>query len=673
MGGLPRILVVDDELGPREALRMILKSKYQVMTATNGPDALQIIRNTPPDLVLLDIKMREMHGIEVLQAIKRLDATIEVIMITAYASVETARNAMAYDAMEYLIKPFGKAEIDKVVSKALARRATKLDSRQEVRLLLEQIRTLSQASTTPASSQEFVHGATVLLQQGMRLLPARAALLHVFVPSTQHLVCPVSLAMPAEYRSRVEDDAWGTFLHTTLTLRQPRLVIPTSLSAQDATMLQTLRACGYAGGVFFPVLAEPETLGVVSFLLATPETLREDYRDIGTMFAELMAFTIRTHQRYQVSQQDAASQAQRIAQLSILREISRAIIGNLELDNVLQSIGNQLQSGLGYAGLYVWLWETDTRQLRQVYGRGPQHGWQPLGRLQDIPQALRVEQDADTQIVLAPLVLQGNPLGIIKLVRHIHQSPLAEFEIEMIRMLLDYIVLVVKNSQLYEEIKYNKDYLENINKEKEILLKEIHHRVKNNLQIISSLLYLQSRGIHDESIIELFEDSQNRIKSIALVHERLYQTQGMARIQLDSYIQELTAHLFHACGAKADTICLRLDIDDISLGLDTAIPCGLILNELVSNALKYAFPTRQEGTIHIAIHRNPEDTLTLTVRDDGIGLPEEIDFRHTESLGLQLVTMLVTQLQGTIALHAQQGTAFVISFRELTYKERLQG
>src|SRR5688572_23661866 len=147
MGDAHRILVVDDELGPREALRMILKSKYQVLTAVSGPEALEVLHKTPPAIILLDIKMREMNGIEVLKAIKEADTDIEVIMMTAYASLQTARDAIAHGASEYLIKPFSKKEVEASIEKALARRAARTGAQQDVRTLLDQLRTLAHTST----------------------------------------------------------------------------------------------------------------------------------------------------------------------------------------------------------------------------------------------------------------------------------------------------------------------------------------------------------------------------------------------------------------------------------------------------------------------------------------------------------------------------------------------
>jgi two-component sensor histidine kinase len=200
--------------------------------------------------------------------------------------------------------------------------------------------------------------------------------------------------------------------------------------------------------------------------------------------------------------------------------------------------------------------------------------------------------------------------------------------------------------------------------EKEVLLREIHHRVKNNLQIISSLLNLQSRYIKDKQVLHVFQESQDRIKSMVLIHKKLYQSKDLARIDFAEYVRSLIADLFRSYKADYDLITLKTNIDDVFLGIDTAIPCGLIINELVSNSLKYAFPEGGQGEIRIDLHSEKEGKFTLIVSDSGVGFPEDLDFRNTESLGLQLACTLVDQLQGTIGLDRTGGTKFKIAFTE---------
>ena len=199
--------------------------------------------------------------------------------------------------------------------------------------------------------------------------------------------------------------------------------------------------------------------------------------------------------------------------------------------------------------------------------------------------------------------------------------------------------------------------------EKEVLLKEIHHRVKNNLQVISSLLKLQSTYIDDEKTLSLFRDSQNRVRAMALIHERLYQSSDLAKIEAKEYIKTLVSNLVQSYSIDSNSIHLISQIDPIFLDVDTAVPCGLILNELLSNALKYAFPKGQAGTIHLEFISQPSQQYLIRVQDNGVGLPEDFQSQEWETLGLQLVWNLTGQLDGEIQVNSsKEGTEFQICF-----------
>ncbi len=208
--------------------------------------------------------------------------------------------------------------------------------------------------------------------------------------------------------------------------------------------------------------------------------------------------------------------------------------------------------------------------------------------------------------------------------------------------------------------------------EKELLLREIHHRVKNNMQIISSLLNLQRSYIHDEEAANILQESQGRVKSMALIHEKLYQTSDLARINVEEYIQSLTMNLFHSYTVNPG-IKLSMDVSDLYFNIDTAVPLGLIINELVSNSLKYAFKDRDEGEIRISLLETAEPgKYLLLIRDDGTGFPHELDFAESHSLGLQLVNTLVNQLDGEIEMITNGGTTFNMIIHEQKYKERVK-
>lgn len=226
----------------------------------------------------------------------------------------------------------------------------------------------------------------------------------------------------------------------------------------------------------------------------------------------------------------------------------------------------------------------------------------------------------------------------------------------------------------YEDIterKHAEERLKASLREKEVLLKEIHHRVKNNLQVISSLLKLQAGYIKDKQTLEILQESQNRVRAMALIHEKLYQSKDLAKTDFAEYVRNLTRNIIRSYG-NPHNIQLKIDVAEIRLSIDAAIPCGLIINELVSNSLKYAFPSNmpieQTCEIYINLHTTSPENYVLTITDNGVGLPEHIDFRNTPSLGLQLVCTLTEQLQGTIDLDRHNGTQFQLTFADSKFK-----
>ncbi|MFP4388148.1 MAG: sensor histidine kinase [Desulfococcaceae bacterium] len=198
--------------------------------------------------------------------------------------------------------------------------------------------------------------------------------------------------------------------------------------------------------------------------------------------------------------------------------------------------------------------------------------------------------------------------------------------------------------------------------EKEVLLREIHHRVKNNMQVISSLVSLQSDELRDESSRTALNDISHRVRSMALVHEKLYQSEDLARVDFADYAESLLEYLWHAHGSRTSGIRLRTELNPTRISVEKALPCGLILNELVGNALKHAFPGQTEGLVTVSLRQNSEDRVHLLVRDDGVGLSPEMDWRNATSLGLRLVVMLARQLKADVAVKEPPGTEFAIAF-----------
>ncbi|MDO9045536.1 MAG: histidine kinase dimerization/phosphoacceptor domain -containing protein [Methanobacteriaceae archaeon] len=219
------------------------------------------------------------------------------------------------------------------------------------------------------------------------------------------------------------------------------------------------------------------------------------------------------------------------------------------------------------------------------------------------------------------------------------------------------------------DITKKKELLKQLEKsleEKDLLLKEIHHRAKNNLMIISSLLNIQSTYIKDKESQEIFKESQNRARSMAIIHERLYQSVNLKKIDFSDYIRTLSSELFHAYVDDSARIRLEINLDAIFLDINLAIPLGLIINELITNSLKHGFPEGRSGKITINFHEK-ENLYELIVEDNGIGFPEKLDFQNTPSLGLQIVNSLADQIDGEIYLDRSQGTVFTITFKKSKY------
>jgi two-component sensor histidine kinase len=243
---------------------------------------------------------------------------------------------------------------------------------------------------------------------------------------------------------------------------------------------------------------------------------------------------------------------------------------------------------------------------------------------------------------------QGNRLSIDK-----HKVPILDDSKQVIGIIglsFDITPLKVREEQLRASLR-----------EKETLLREINHRVKNNLQIVSSLLNLQLQSITDEKARALLQESRNRIYSMATIHELLYRRSEMETVAVKDYIDEITRYLMEVYELSFTTITIEKEIDDIELDMDEAIPVGLIITELVSNSIKYAFPETQEGTIFISLKVH-ENSVELVVRDNGVGMPETVLAREGHSLGLLLVQALVDQLQGTFSVDNRDGAYFSVVF-----------
>ncbi len=368
--------------------------------------------------------------------------------------------------------------------------------------------------------------------------------------------------------------------------------------------------------------------------------------------------------------------------------ISEIAITAGSLGELFPSIHEVIGGLMPARNFYIAMYDDEARMLSFPYfvdeiDEAP--GPEPLGRgltdyvlrrgeplLADPAKFLKLEKAGEVESVGAPsidwlgvpLKVQDRTIGAMVVQTYTEGIRYRPEDMDILTYVSTQVAVAIQRKRAEEALKASL-------REKEVLLKEIHHRVKNNMQVISSLLSLQSRHLEDPKAIGMFKDSQHRIRSMALVHEKLYQAKDLSRIDFGQYLQNLIVYLVHSYQIDSGRIGLKIDVGGAALDINTAIPCGLIVNELVTNALKHAFPGGRKGEVRVALRKGASGLLTLTVGDNGVGWPAEADFRKTETLGMQLVTMLVDQLDGSIDLERKAGTAFRISFRELKYKPRI--
>lgn len=210
--------------------------------------------------------------------------------------------------------------------------------------------------------------------------------------------------------------------------------------------------------------------------------------------------------------------------------------------------------------------------------------------------------------------------------------------------------------------KIMEDELQKALEDKDVLIKEVHHRVKNNLMIVSSMLSLQSRYIKDKNVKNIFKECQDRTRSLAIIHEKLYRSEDLNRIRIDEYIESLVSSLYHSYTINSNRIKVRVDVESLEFDADTSIPLGLIINELFTNAMKHAFPGDKTGQIDVELH-SEGDGFELEISDNGVGFPDGLDYKNVDSLGLRLVNSLTEQIDGKLELEKGTGAKFIVTFK----------
>jgi len=265
-------------------------------------------------------------------------------------------------------------------------------------------------------------------------------------------------------------------------------------------------------------------------------------------------------------------------------------------------------------------------------------------------------------VIAFPLKVGAERIGLVELHDYNHKMQLTPDQIAFLRTVADKASYSIQNARLLQETEERLGEKTALLREKETLLKEVHHRVKNNLQVIASMLNLQALQAGDAHTVEALRESQNRVRTMSLIHEKLYQSMDLSQIDFAAYLRSLATSLAQSYREMSKQVMIQVDVQELSLDIETAIPCGLIVNELVSNAFKHAFPNQRPGQIRIAAAVHNCTRVQLQISDDGVGLPANFDFYNSPSLGLQLVNGLVNQIDGLIHIETKGIAHFTIEF-----------
>jgi two-component sensor histidine kinase len=442
-----------------------------------------------------------------------------------------------------------------------------------------------------------------------------------------------------------------------------------------------------------PIFWGSQFLGVLDVLDNSPRRFSPSDVSLLEMFATHAAIAIRNAQMYDALRQELAEREraekereqlllaeheQRLL-AEILSETTLALVSKLGHEAVLDELLRQAQRIVPYNMANIALLEGNS--LHTVHSRG----YQDVGAeeyLHDLrqplsdcvldaravrsrtpvvipdthlePRWLTIRETAWIRSYMnVPICLHDRVIGLIRLDGDATGAFTME-DAQRLQPLANAAAIALENARLYEQARQDAET-------KAMLLQEVHHRVKNNLQIVSSLLDLQADVIQDPGAIQVLQDSQHRVRAMALIHETLYQSEDLATLDLAGYVQKLVDYLRGAYHGYLGRVKLRAEVDEVPLGLDQAIPCGLIICELATNALKHAFPGDGHGDVLVSLHIEG-DQARLRVGDDGIGVPDDLDPSATRSLGLRLVHLLSRQLRGTLQLERSGGTAFTVMF-----------
>jgi PAS domain S-box-containing protein len=693
-----RLLVIEDDPAVLEALREAVREAHEtavVDVAPSGAAALGRLARTRYDVVISDIKSPGIDALAELARTRKLRRHTPTLLVTWQDECDLAAQALRGGAYDFLHKPIDRARFLEVLDRTLRLRQGDSLAEKRRRQLEHRARGLEQ-NLAELNQQT----AVIRLLQDVAVSANEATNVHNALQASLDRLC-AHTHWPVGHAYWVSDDAALTLRSTSLwhlddaerfkTFRQqteamhfpsgaglPGQVLATGKAAWIADVscdgnfprADVAREAGLKSGLAFPVKAGDEVAAVLEFF----STVVVEPNDVF-----LQIFTHIGTQLGQVIKRARAEEALRASETrfrSVAQSAPDAII-SADSQGRIVFWNERAQTMFGYAAEEV-LGRDLTLLMPERYRGAHQRGLERftatgesrlLGQTIELHGRHKDATEFPLEVSLAPWMTSKGKFysAIIRDITHRkrNESHIRRLNEQLARRLTEIEAIsrdATAHKRAEEQVKVSL-------KEKDVLLREVHHRVKNNLQVICSLLKMQSAYIKDKQALEIFKETQNRVRSIALVHERLYRTNDMARIDFAEYVRGLATQLFRSCGVSTDAVALTLELESAQLNVETAIPCGLILNELLTNALVHAFPGGK-GQIRIEFRLCEDNKFTLSVRDNGIGFSPGATAAGAERLGWSLIRALAGQLDATLDITNEGGTEIRITFQELCYKER---
>jgi len=674
------ILLVEDEEAHAELVHRGVKScggSIRLTVARSLQEARAKLQVFSPDLLIADLKLPDGSGLELLPP-ENEKPSYPIVMLTSHGDETSAVAALKGGAMDYLVKSAATlSDIPFIAGRILREwgHIPELKRAEEGLYRKTRLIKLLQEVAVAANEAKTVENA---LQMALEIICAHTGwpVGHVYLPADDG----TGKLAPSGIWHLGDHEKFGTFRKITEATRfasgigLPGRVLSSGKAAwivdvtQDPNFPRARIAAdiGVRAGSAFPVIVGKELVAVLEFFsdkVAEPDgPLLEVMAHVGTQLGRVVERKWAEEALQKAHEELELRVKERTADLSKTNAaLKEQITERKQAEQALRQGKHKYESLMNQSPDPIFVSRIDDFRFTEVSDRACEnYGYSREEFL--TMEIFDIEIEAPLRHEVRDLYRKMDVGKVIEVYGTNRRKDGSTFPVQVRFTKLDneYAVAVVRDITARKEAE---DRIAASLKEKELLLKEVHHRVKNNLQIISSILDLQCENIKSEAGLEMIRGCQHRIHSIALIHEGLCQTDSLSKVDFSRYIQSLTMQLFDVFGPPTDSIQLKMNLqNDVLLSIDTAIPCGLILHELVSNALKYAFPESRRGEVRIELYSDTPGRLNLIVADDGVGLPNSLDFRKTETLGLQLVNTLVDQLDGCIDLHNGSGTEFKIQF-----------